>query len=141
MNVRQFVEERVAKYYWKDDINCAETTLKILSEYFNTPVNAEVFHSCFALPGAGQCGGLCGLVSGTIMFMGICGNRYKIRPSVTSEFCTKYTVEFRGNFTSVQCNILRPEGFHPDNPPHICEALTCDSIEFSIGFVSKYINK
>ena len=138
MNIQHFVKERVSKYYWKEDINCAETTLKILSEHFNTSLNKDVFQSCCGLPGAGQCGALCGLVSGTIMFLGVLGNRNNIQSNLISEHCKKFTNEFESKFKSIQCGVLRPEGFHPDNPPHICERLTCDAVKLSICLLSQF---
>ncbi len=138
MNTQEFVRERVSKYYWKDDINCAETTLKVLSEHFNVGLNEDVFQSCCGLPGAGQCGALCGIVSGTIMFLGISGNRNKFQSKLISEYCKRFTNDFKSKFKSVQCGVLRPEGFHPDNPPHICERLTCDALELSISLLSKF---
>jgi len=35
------VRERVHTYYWRDDINCAITTLKILSERFGIELSAH----------------------------------------------------------------------------------------------------
>ena len=40
--VRAFVERRVHDDYWTKDLNCATTTLRILSEQFETPVHCQV---------------------------------------------------------------------------------------------------
>ena len=140
MELKEFISKKVAEYYWKDDINCAATTLKILSEIFKTPLNNQIISSVLAMPGAGQCGALCGLVSGSIMFMGIWGNENKISESDVKDYCKNFTQEFENNFKSLRCSILRPEGFHPDNPPHICEKITCRAIEFSADMLFSFID-
>ena len=137
MNPKEFVKKRVGECYWKDDINCAETSLKILSEFFDLPLNEQVKNSVLALPGAGQCGAQCGIVSGTIMFMGIFGKNFGIDDNTIKDFCKKFTNTFESTFKSLQCSVLRPEGFHPDNPPHICEYLTCDAVNISVQLVSE----
>ena len=136
MNQLEFVKRRVNEYYWKDNINCAETSLRILSGIFDLPLNDQVINSVLALPGAGQCGALCGIVSGTIMFMGIFGRKYGIDDKSIKDLCKKFTNTFETTFRSLQCRVLRPEGFHPDNPPHICESLTCNAVNISVQFVS-----
>lgn len=137
MNLQEFIKRRVGDCYWKDDINCAETSLTILSEIFELPLNEQVKNSVLALPGAAQCGAQCGIVSGTIMFMGIFGKNFGIDDNTIKNFCKKFTNTFEATFKSLQCNVLRPEGFHPDNPPHICETLTCDAVNISVKLVSE----
>ena len=141
MKFLELIKRRVGQYYWKDDINCAETTLKVLSEIFEIPLNKQVLNSALALPGAGQCGAQCGIVSGTIMFLGIFGRENRIDDSTIKEFSKRFTNVFETTFKSVQCSVLRPEGFHPDNPPHICESLTCDGINISAKMVSDIQNQ
>jgi len=34
----ELIKKRVHDYYWIDDINCATTTIKILSEIFNIKI-------------------------------------------------------------------------------------------------------
>lgn len=141
MELSEFVKKRVGECYWKQDINCAETSLIILSEIFNLKLNEQVKHSALALPGAGQCGAQCGIVSGAIMFMGIFGRTHNIDDDIIKEFCKKFSKTFETRFKSLQCSVLRPEGFHPDNPPHICESLTCDGVYVSAQIVSELQNK
>jgi hypothetical protein len=137
MKFQEFIKKRVGECYWKDDINCAETSLTILSEIFELPLNEQVKNSVLALPGAGQCGAQCGIVSGTIMFMGIFGKNCGIGDNTIKNFCKKFANTFDSTFKSLQCSVLRPEGFHPDNPPHICESLTCDAVNLSVQLVSE----
>lgn len=138
MSVSKFVGKRVHKYYWEDNFDCAETTLKILSECFQLPLNKQVIDSALGLPGAGQNGETCGIVSGNVMFIGIIGKANKIEHSVIKIGCKQFAKQFKSTFGSLQCGVLRPEGFHPDNPPHLCEKLTCEGILFCINFVAKF---
>ena len=34
-----FIARRVAEYYWRDDMNCANTTLKLLDDDFETDLH------------------------------------------------------------------------------------------------------
>ena len=136
MKTEEFVKTRVFKYYWKDDINCATTTLKILSEVFEIELNKQVIDAAIGMHGAGKYGAQCGLVEGTLMFLGIFGRENNIPDNIIVDSCREFANQFENKFKSLQCSILRPEGFHPDNPPHLCEPLTCKAVEFSINFIS-----
>ncbi|HPI97449.1 MAG TPA: C-GCAxxG-C-C family protein [Synergistales bacterium] len=130
------IRERVHSYYWNDDINCAETTLKVLSEIFDLPLNPQVIHAASGMHGAGKYGVQCGLVEGTLMFIGILGNQAGMGVSEIERLCHDYALSFEEVFGSLSCRVLRPEGFKPTNPPHLCEDLTCRSISFSVQFLA-----
>lgn len=136
MKTDEFVKRRVSKYYWKDDINCTTTTLKILSEAFEIELNKQIVNAAISMHGAGEYGAQCGLVEGTLMFLGIFGRENNIPDNIIVQSCREFAKQFENEFNSLQCSILRPEGFYPDNPPHICEPLTCKAVEFSIKFIS-----
>ena len=135
MRSDEFVKKRVSKNYWEDDINCATTTLKILSEYFGIVLNKQIIDAAIGMHGAGEYGAQCGLVEGTLMFIGIFGKEKDIPDNVIVDSCREFAKQFEHKFNSLQCSILRPEGFHRDNPPHICEPITCKAVNFSIKFV------
>ena len=44
MNVKNLIDKRVCDYYWKDNINCAMTTLKILGEIFSIDLAPQVLN-------------------------------------------------------------------------------------------------
>ena len=136
MKTEEFVKTRVSKYYWQDDVNCATTILKILSEVFDVKLNKQVIDAAIGMHGAGKYGAQCGLVEGTLMFLGIFGRENNIPDNIIVDSCREFANQFENKFKSLQCSILRPEGFHPDNPPHLCEPLTCKAVEFSINFIS-----
>lgn len=94
MNFTDFIKRKVAFYYWQHNINCAETSLKVLSEFFQLPLNEQVINSVLSLPGAGQCGGQCGIVGATLMFMGILGREYGINDDEIKKFCKTYSKQY-----------------------------------------------
>ena len=67
------VRNAVHNYYWIDDINCATATLKILSKAFSINISPQVIDSAIGMHGAGKYGAQCGLVEGSLMFIGIYG--------------------------------------------------------------------
>lgn len=133
------IKERVAHYYWKDDRNCATTNLKILAEIFNIELSNQVIDAATGMHGAGKYGAQCGLVEGTLMFLGILGKENNIPEDVIVDHCRAYAQQFESEFTSLSCSVLRPEGFTKNNPPHLCEQLTCDAIAFNKRFVSEFL--
>ncbi len=134
MKTDEFVKRKVSKYYWKDEINCATTTLKTLSEVFPIELNSQVINAAIGMHGAGEYGAQCGLVEGTLMFLGIFARENDVPDDVIVASCKEFARQFENRFNSLQCSILRPEGFKPDNPPHMCEPITCQAVEFSINF-------
>lgn len=135
MTKEKFVEDRVHEYYWEDDINCATTTLKILSEAFAIELNDQVINSAIGMHGAGEFGAQCGLAEGTLMFLGIAGRAKGIMDEDIVKSCQDFAMQFEIRFGSLQCRVLRPQGFKHDNPPHLCEGITREGVVFSIEFV------
>lgn len=141
INDKNFVNEKVRQYYWVDDINCATTIIKILSEVFKIKIDQQVIDCAIGMHGAGEYGAQCGLVEGTLMFLGIFGKHHKIPENIIIQKCNEYARQYEEKFTSLQCSVLRPEGFKTNNPPHLCEPLTCNATDFSIKFISKILDE
>ena len=139
MNTRELVKVRVHNYYWNHDINCAETTLRICAEKFGIEVHEQVIAAAEGMHGAGEYGAQCGLVEGALMFLGLIGAIREIDEPEVIRACREYAQRFETRFGSLLCKVLRPQGFHPDNPPHLCEQLSCDAVAFSIDFVSEWV--
>jgi len=135
-DLEQLVKQRVHSYYWEEDINCASTTLKLLSELLDLHVHPQVIHAAAGMHGAGKYGAQCGLVEGALMFIGIIGHERGHGPQEIEEFCFHYARSFEDRFGSLDCRKLRPEGFKLTNPPHLCEDLTVRSIIFSFEYLS-----
>lgn len=127
-NATEQIRARVREYYWKDDLSCLVTTLKILSEVFDLTLHPQVLSAAYGL-NAGRCGAQCGIVEGSLLFLGIYRNERV--PQIYLTYCA----EFQRRFGSLLCSELRPQGFLSSNPPHLCETLTKSAIEFSAEFV------
>ena len=49
--------------------------------------------------------------------------------------CYNFASAFEKTFESLRCRELRPSGFSESDPPHLCENLTCNGIEFAYQFI------
>lgn len=136
--MKELIDSRVHDYYWSQDLSCAITTLKILSELFHTELHSQVMEAAFGL-NAGRCGSQCGLVEGTLLFMGIYGNHQGLERTEIKELCRKFSSSFQQEFGSLLCSELRPQRFSPDIPAHLCENITKLAVNFSAGFISREI--
>jgi hypothetical protein len=135
------IEKLVHEYYWINDFNCATTALKILSERFSVDLHQQTIDSAIGLHGAGEYGSQCGLVEGPLMFIGIIGRLNGMPDDLIINYCFIYAEEFEKKFGSLNCRELRPAGFHPDNPPHLCEELTVRTIKNAAAFIEKMISR
>lgn len=136
MRIYFSVEDRVRTCYHRDDSNCVTTTLKILSERFNLPLQSQVMDAALGMHGAGGHGAQCGLVEGGLLFIGILGRAKRLGDNEIIDLCKKFGQGFETRFSSLLCRELRPEGFSPQNPPHLCEPLTCKTINYAIDFIA-----
>lgn len=136
-----FIRTRVHHNYWDKDLNCAATSLLIMAEYFALELDQQVLDSAIGMHGAGGYQAQCGLVEGTLMFIGIVGRTRSIDDSEIASFCRRFAEQFEKHFSSLQCKVLRPGGFNPDDPPHLCEGLTVNSIEFSIASIDLWLDQ
>ena len=130
----KMIAELVHAYYHLDDLNCVTTTMKILAEKCNLPLAGQVLDAGVGMHGAGGYRAQCGLVEGALMFLGILGREKGFSDQEIVELCYRYAKSFEDQFSSLLCRELRPEGFAPDQPPHLCEGLSCRSVEFSAAF-------
>ncbi len=137
MTLDELVATRVRVMYREEDLNCAHVTLGILSEALDTEVTRQVFDSASGMPGgAGFYGAQCGLIQGAIMFIGILGRRRECSEEAIAQTCHDCVAEFEKKLGSLICREIRPEGFAEDNPPHLCEPRTIESIAWAARFIS-----
>jgi len=134
--IQDIVSTMVHENYWINEHNCATTTLIVLSELFDIPLNPQVLSASRGMHGAGKYGAQCGLVEGTLMFIGIIASERSLDSQRIETLCYDYACQFVNEFGSLLCRELRPEGFKSENPPHLCEDLTIKSILFSVKFIS-----
>ena len=130
-----FIKEKVHECYYKYDYNCARTTLLILSELFNVTIEEQTWNSAIGLFGGGGFRAQCGLVEGGLMFIGILGRIRGIEEATIVSLCHDYSKSFQETFGSLRCLELRPGGFNDDDPPHLCENLSCKTIEFAYNYI------
>lgn len=135
------IKKEVAHYYWKEDINCATTMLRTLAKHFTIDLHPQIINAALGLHGAGGFGAQCGLVEGGLIFIGIYGKKFQRSNDEIVRHCYMYAKAFEEHFKSLSCKILRPQGFHPTNPLHLCESLTVNAIEFTIKFIDVHICK
>lgn len=135
MNSGEFVKNRISEYYRNEGLNCVATTLEILSEKFDFEIQQQLLDAASGMNGAGNYGAQCGLVEGMLMFLGARGKVNGLSDEEIKFECFNYAEKFESEFKSLRCSVLRPEGFNPENPPHICEPLTNKAIEFAIDFI------
>jgi len=139
LELDKFVSLKVGKYYRQENLNCAITSLKILSEHFDLELSTQVIDAAIGMNGAGRYRAQCGLVEGVLMFLGILGKEYDITKLDIIAKCNQFAGNFEDKFSSLSCKELRPEGFNLDDPPHMCEELTRNTIAFSIKFIEENI--
>ncbi|WP_368488909.1 C-GCAxxG-C-C family protein [Clostridium sp. BJN0013] len=135
-NYRAMINDRVHKYYWEDDINCATTVLKTLAEICKIDLTSQVIDSAIGMHGAGKFGAQCGLVEGSLMFIGIFGRKLGYGNQSIVSYCYNFASKFENSFGSIVCRDLRVQGFRSDDPPHVCEEITKKAIEFTYNYIN-----
>ena len=99
-------------------------------------MNSQILDAVNGIPRAGRYGTQCGLVAGASMFIGIHGIEKGLKPEDIVKKCNNFAKGFEDEFGSLNCKDLRPEGFKPNNSPHLCEEITKKAIMFTL----KYLN-
>lgn len=127
--------EKIHDMYWNHDLNCATTIIKVLAKKFSFKINKQVIDGLIAIPGGAKHGELCGLVIGPIMFIGMYGRNKGLNEKEIKKICYDFTEGFKDKFYNLQCRKLRPEGFKPSNPSHLCEELTKKVVVYTIYFI------
>lgn len=135
--MKEYIAKRVHELYWKEDINCARTTLICLSELFEITIDPQIIWSAVGLHGAGGYRAQCGLIEGALMFMGIYLHVLRKTEDKIISVCYNFAADFDRTFGSLRCFELRPTGFSKNDPLHMCEKLTCDGIEFACQYILK----
>jgi len=104
-----FVRERVRQYFVAGEDNCAMTALKILSEHFALPLDAQVVAAGWYVPGAGGVGEVCGLVMGVLMFLGVWADRHYARREIPKPLVQRTVARVHHRFGSLCCRDLQRE--------------------------------
>ena len=75
------------------------------------------------------------------MFIGIAGAAAGRSDKDIEKLCFCFAKAFTEQFGSLLCRDLRPGGFRPSDPPHACETLTVEAIDFAGNFMSQHLDR
>lgn len=139
--MKDYIAKRVHELYWEEDINCARTSLICLCELFEITIEPQTIWSAIGLHGAGGYRAQCGLVEGTLMFIGIYFHVLGKTEAEIISTCYNFASAFDKTFGSLRCFELRPSGFSENDPPHMCENLTCRAIEFAYQHILEILKQ
>ncbi len=109
METDAFIRERVQTYFVSGDYNCAMSAVKILAEYFETPLAPQVVDAARCLPGAGGMGEACGLVTGVLMFVGVWGAHHDYNRQTLNPLAQRVAAHVQRRFGSLCCRDLQSE--------------------------------
>lgn len=101
---------------FNDGFNCAQSSFKALCEHWGIPGNPKVA-TCFG-GGIGRTGAACGILTGSLMALGLLVGNDDPRDIPTKERATRLATEFVAEFRALQgqvdCNALT--GFDISTP-------------------------
>lgn len=135
------ITENVHELYWKQNVNCARTMLICLGDLFDMSIDKQTLEAAIGMHGAGGFRAQCGLVEGGLMFIGIYYSHLGIPEEEIIYACYAYAEAFQKKFGSLGCYDLRPDGFSADDPPHLCEELTCEALLFAYTHIKNQLHK
>ncbi len=135
--IGEWIRGRVRGLYWDEGVNCAGTALACLSELFGVALEPQMRWSAVGMHGAGGYRAQCGLVEGALMFTGIYLHTLGKTDAEIAAACYRFASAFEETFGSLRCLELRPSGFSENDPPHLCEGLTCRAIGFACHYIQE----
>ena len=130
MTSSAWLQEQVRLYFTSGKYNCTMTTLKVLTEVFEVPLHPQVLDAARMAPGAGGTGGLCGLVTGALMFVGLWDAQHRIPRDQLWPLTQGMMAEIRERFGSVQCEVLEND----------CSKLTFEMLSFLIPYLRQALD-
>ena len=123
--------------YHDHDLSCVHAVLKILGEVFDVEVSRQTFDASSGMfGGGGNYGAQCGLVQGAVMFVGILGSHRGMDKETLGTLCFDLSARIEKELGSLVCREIRPEGFADENPPHLCEPRSVQSIVSTTRFIA-----
>lgn len=125
MDTQTLIRRRVATYFVSGDNNCAMTMLRVLAEIFDVPLAPSVVDAAQCMPGAGGVGGLCGLVSGVLMFIGVWAGHHGLHRRAVRSVSEGISEGVRQRFGSLHCDDLRND----------CGALAVRVLDFAVLYL------
>ncbi len=135
MTIREIIKERVYHYFWEEDLHCGRTSLLCMAELFDLKLEPQTVKAAIGMAGAGRFRAQCGLVEGSLMFLGIYFSQQGKTDEEIYRICFRFANEFTHKFSSLRCYELRPNGFSSVDPPHMCDMLAVEALTFTYQFV------
>ncbi|MFP4395040.1 MAG: C-GCAxxG-C-C family (seleno)protein [Anaerolineales bacterium] len=130
MTSSEWLQEQVRLYFTSGRYNCTMTTLKVLTDAFGTPLHPQVLDAARMVPGAGGTGGLCGLVTGALMFVGLWSAQHHIPRDRLRPLTRGMIAEIRERFGSVQCEVLEGD----------CSQLAVEMLSWMIPYLRQALD-
>lgn len=135
---RDRIAGQVHTLYWQHDVNCARAALFCLGEIFGVAIHPQLWQAAVGMHGAGLLRAQCGLVEGALLFLGVYYTGSGVPDRDIATVCRRFAEAFTRRFSSLSCRDLRPGGFTRSDPPHLCEGLSVDAIDFTAGFIRNH---
>ncbi len=135
------IKKMIHHSYWDLDTNCAGSMLQCLSALYDVKIEEQTMHSTIGLHGAGGFRAQCGLVEGSLLFIGIFFSTLGRNETEISALCYQFAEQFTDQFSSLLCFDLRPNGFTKEDPPHACEELTTQAVLFTYSFIQRQLKQ
>jgi C_GCAxxG_C_C family probable redox protein len=129
------IAEQVHDAYYVHDWNCARTALWVLSNLYGVEIQPQLWEAAVGMHGAGGHRDQCGLVEGSLLFLGVYFTEKGWSEEAVVAVCNQFAEAFTQTFGSLQCRELRPGGFTDSDPPHLCEELSVKAITFTSEFI------
>ena len=126
----EWLQEQVRLYFTSGKYNCTMTTLKVLTEVFEVPLHPQVLDAARMAPGAGGTGGLCGLATGALMFVGLWSAQQRIPRDRLRPLTQGMMAEIRERFGSMQCEVLEGD----------CSQLAVEMLDFLIPYLRQALD-
>lgn len=133
--------KKVHDMYYDEDINCARVMLTCLGEMLDVKISEQLYIAAVGMHGAGGYRAQCGLVEGSLLFIGVYCHSLGLSEDEAVDACYRFGKSFEEEFSSLSCSKLRPQGFNPDDEPHMCEGLTCRAVEFTYRFCTEKVGR
>ena len=131
----QHTVQRVCELYRNPKYNCARIMLTCLGESFGTPADPQSLQAAGRMDGSGNFHAPCGLAAGALLFIGLMGPRSGKNAEDVEKLYYRFTEAFTARFGSLLCRDLRPGGFRPSDPSHVCGDLIIDAVNFTEDFL------
>lgn len=139
MDLENFIDKEVHDNFWERDLNCSTNILMLLSQLNGIKLDKQVLYSVSGLHGVNPTISQCGLLTGSLMFLGIYAREKNIPNSQITKYYYDFSKYFQRKFGDTLCQSLNNEKENLGISPFSCEKLTKDVVTFTSSFIHKNI--